>query len=144
MGHNKEITLFDNGVVIGRKLSPTNSGYLTFSCDGKCTYVHRIVYETFIGPIPQGYDINHENGIKTDNRVENLTAVSRSENQLHAFRNGLNKGISYPGNKNPNYRNGAYIGLTNAQYHRAWRRAKLRGLNWPDVPVQQRLELALN
>ena len=42
--------------------------------------VHQIVYETFIGPVPEGLVIDHINGIKTDNRLENLRAVTNAEN----------------------------------------------------------------
>jgi len=42
--------------------------------------VHRIIYETFVGPIPDGYEIDHINTIKTDNRLENLRIVTHKEN----------------------------------------------------------------
>lgn len=44
---------------------------------GKIKTIHRLVYETFVGPIPKGYDIHHKNHIKTDNRLENLCLVER-------------------------------------------------------------------
>lgn len=43
-------------------------------------YVHRLVYETFIGEIPQGMQIDHINTIRTDNRVCNLRCVTCVEN----------------------------------------------------------------
>lgn len=51
--------------------------------------VHRIIYSTFHGEIPEGAVIDHLNGIKTDNRLENLEACSHQENIRRAFCNGL-------------------------------------------------------
>ena len=42
--------------------------------------VHRLVYITFIGPIPEGLVIDHISGDRTDNSVENLRAVTVAEN----------------------------------------------------------------
>lgn len=47
-------------------------------------YVHRLVAETYLGPA-NGREINHKNGNKTDNRVENLEWVTRSENVNHNY-----------------------------------------------------------
>lgn len=54
--------------------------------------VHRLVAEVFIPNLDKKAVVNHKNGIKTDNRVENLEWLSSSENNIHALRTGL-KGI---------------------------------------------------
>lgn len=52
----------------------------------KVFMVHRLVYEAFVGPIPPTYWINHKDGVKHNNDINNLEAVTPSENHLHASR----------------------------------------------------------
>ena len=47
--------------------------------------VHKIVYETYIGSIDKKLQINHLNGIKDDNRIENLEQITAKENVNHSF-----------------------------------------------------------
>ena len=47
-----------------------------------CILEHRYVWEkTYNKKIPRGYDIHHLNGIKTDNRPENLIAIKHNEHR---------------------------------------------------------------
>ena len=56
--------------------------------DGRKPYtIHRLVAMMYLPYYSPNMQVNHKNGIKTDNRVENLEMVYNSENAAHAWRN---------------------------------------------------------
>jgi DNA-binding XRE family transcriptional regulator len=71
----------------------TDKGYLRVNLwknqKSKRFAVHRLVAEAFIDKIEGKDYVNHKNGIKTDNRIENLEWVTLSENIIHAYHNNL-------------------------------------------------------
>ena len=68
-------------------------GYLkVYLCkDGKVIqrYIHRLVAEHFIPNLKNKKEVNHIDGCKTNNSLENLEWVTASENANHAWKTGL-------------------------------------------------------
>lgn len=50
---------------------------------------HRLIWQHFNGDIPPGYEINHDNGLKDDNRPRNLLCGTAGLNVEHAHWGGL-------------------------------------------------------
>jgi hypothetical protein len=81
----------ENGYVIGARGKPIgvfvrHDGYVDIRYDGR--YVgkaHRLIWESVHGPIPEGLEINHRNGIRWDNRIDNLELVTKSQNKKHSY-----------------------------------------------------------
>ena len=107
-----DYTLFDNGEILSKDkkiMMPQKDkkGYLRIRLRygdvdkyGAATYkIHRLVAENFI-PNPENKpQVNHKNGDKTDNRVENLEWVTNAENINHAIGTGLLDNTSNQMNK---------------------------------------------
>jgi len=74
-------------------LNVSKNGYIYFDLyrnqKRKRFFSHVLVMMSFVRPKQGVEDINHINGIKTDNRIDNLEYCSRSENMIHAFKIGL-------------------------------------------------------
>ena len=67
----------------------TNKGYLSCTVVGKTWKVHRLIYTLLKGKIPDGLQIDHINGNKTDNRIENLRLVTNQENCFNTKAKGF-------------------------------------------------------
>jgi HNH endonuclease/AP2 domain len=65
-------------------------GYLCGAICGERVLAHRVVWALTYGEWPQG-EIDHINGDRTDNRIENLRLVSGAENQRNKKRYTRNK-----------------------------------------------------
>jgi hypothetical protein len=72
----------------------TKDGYrdVNIQVNNKVYYVkeHRLIWSYFNGDIPEGMTINHIDGNKTNNSLDNLELVTPEENNEHAFQTGLN------------------------------------------------------
>lgn len=96
---NTKYFVCENGDIINsktnKKLKPQNNGngYLkvTLSIDGGQIqrYVHRLVAECFL--LNKSLQVNHKDGNKENNNIENLEWCTNSENQIHAHKTGLKK-----------------------------------------------------
>ena len=78
--------------------SVQQSGYKLINFNDKHIYVHRLICWAFNRlPDKENYEdyqdlqVNHKNGNKTDNRMENLEWVSQNQNMQHAYDSNLNK-----------------------------------------------------
>lgn len=98
----------ETGLVYGKLLKPVGTemyGYLripkSITDDGHSVAAHIVVWEAANGPVPDGLELNHKNGVKSDNRLCNLEAVTPSENVKHSYDIGLasNAGENHPGHK---------------------------------------------
>ena len=79
------------------RFSNNSKGYSQFKINKlgkqKTFRAHTLVARAFIPNHKKHEEINHKNGIKTDNRVENLEWCTRQENIDHAWKKGLVKNI---------------------------------------------------
>ena len=96
MGRVKRITDGHANTYIGKVLKPgynkKRGYYQVVLWPGNKTYrVHTLILTAFDKPKSYKMGCNHKNGVKTDNRFENLEWTTQSENLKHAFKLGLSK-----------------------------------------------------
>ena len=63
---------------------PTKQGYI--SC--KQGLLHRIMWETFVGEIPYGYEIDHIDNNRSNNALNNLQLVNHKQNIELSYKRG--------------------------------------------------------
>ena len=72
-----------NCIRIGSRVGTApKTGYAMTSIDNKVYKTHRLIFLYHNGWLP--YEVDHANGISTDNRIENLRAATASQNQYNA------------------------------------------------------------
>lgn len=68
-------------------------GYVLVAIKRKGYRIHRLVAREFLGEIPKGKQVNHKDGNKKNNRLDNLEYVTPSQNIQHSYRTGLCKSV---------------------------------------------------
>lgn len=80
------------------KLRVNQKGYLRAGLyDGskaKDWYIHRLVMRAFVGPCPEGMQVCHDDGDKTNNRLDNLRYGSQSDNEYDKQKHGTDHQVN--------------------------------------------------
>lgn len=78
----------------GKPVTSTDKdGYLVARIRGRHFYAHRIIWEMHNGPIPQGMQIDHKDGVKANNRIANLRLSTPQQNIWNKARHGGTTGV---------------------------------------------------
>lgn len=97
------LKIFENGTVTNLKSGnilthcPDKKGYLriyvSVNSRRKGFSVHRLLAMAFIPNPEHKPEVNHKDGVKSNNSLSNLEWVTKSENIIHAYKTGLQKFI---------------------------------------------------
>lgn len=94
-----DLFIYDDGLLINKKsgniyCNEDKDGYIRVRISGKEYRAHRIIWEMFNGPIPEGLLIDHIDRDVYNNRIENLRLVTRQQNNMNS---GSKKSEGYKG-----------------------------------------------
>ena len=92
----------------------------------RCIYVHRLVATAFLPNPYRKEQINHIDGNKFNNRLDNLEWATRDENWQHAIDTGL---VPWKTKKVIQLKNGVVIN----EYKNAYQASKLSGIKYPNI-----------
>lgn len=91
-------------------LGPYPAYWLSIEQKVHMRYAHRLVADAFLGPIPEGMQVNHKDGDKARPWVDNLEIVTNGENRAHAYRTlGVPPNRGKTGEQHPNAKFGADV-----------------------------------
>lgn len=85
--------------IVGR---PNTEGYIRIRISNKELRAHRVIWIMFNGSIPEGILIDHIDGDKQNNRIENLRLANRTQNNVNSIgksKRGHPKGVQPVGRK---------------------------------------------
>lgn len=77
--HGKSITVRYNGELFRRYPDSEVSNIRDYFRSQRGRYLHRVKWETEVGPIPDGYHVHHRDGDPTNNDLSNLECISAKE-----------------------------------------------------------------
>mgnify|MGYP003302672019 CR=1 FL=1 len=80
----------------------TKKGYIRVKIHNRATMLHRMIATAFLGKPEKNQQVNHKDGNKQNNNVENLEWCSPSENLLHAYRK-LGRKAAFEGKHMPEW-----------------------------------------
>lgn len=83
-----KLYIYDDGLLISRLTgnilcNMDRDGYIRVRVNGKEYRAHRVIWEMFNGPIPEGMLVDHIDRDVYNNRIENLRLVTRQQNNAN-------------------------------------------------------------